>query len=243
MTATTMTREILRAVLLAATLAAGSACASVPVLKVRPTEDFAVTGKGDHAAWEKAGWVGLRRRQPDGHPYETRVKVLYSRTGVYLLMDGADRKITTTGKADFQSLWTEDVFEAFFWTDERFPVYFEYEISPTGSELPLIVPNLAGDFHGWLPYAYEKERRARKATAVEGGARTPGAAISGWRAEVFIPYALLAPLRNVPPAPGTRWRANFYRIDHDDGRETQWDWAPVGPTFHDPERFGVLVFE
>ena len=33
--------------------------------------------------------------------------------------------------------------------------------------------------------------------------------MDGWRAEVFIPFELLNPLRNVPPKAGTRWRANL----------------------------------
>ena len=56
-------------------------------------------------------------------------------------------------------------------------------------------------------------------------------------------FELLSPLRNVPPHPGTRWRANFYRMDHDGGRATSWDWARVGPSFHEFARFGTLVFE
>jgi hypothetical protein len=58
---------------------------------------------------------------------------------------------------------------------------------------------------------------------------------------VFFPYALLRPLQNVPPKPGTRWRGNFYRMDYD-GKPTQWDWAPVGPSFHEYEKFGDLIF-
>jgi hypothetical protein len=42
--------------------------------------------------------------------------------------------------------------------------------------------------------------------------------------------------------PGTRWRANFYRVDHDDGKRTHWEWAPVEKTFHDYRNFGELLF-
>ena len=65
------------------------------------------------------------------------------------------------------------------------------------------------------------DRLTRKATSTIGGPEKPHAAIEGWRAEFFIPYTLLKPLQNVPPEPGTRWRANFYRIDHDEGKLTQ----------------------
>jgi hypothetical protein len=213
-----------------------------PRLTVRATADFEVTGEGANAAWKPAEWIPLRRRQPDGLPYDTRVKILYSTTGIYVLMDASDRTITATMTDDFMDLWTEDVFEVFFWPDEGHPVYFEYEISPLNRELAILVPNFGGQFLGWRPWHYEKDRLVRKATSVTGGPRQAHAQIQGWRAEFFIPYALLKPLPNVPPQPGTRWRANFYRIDHDDGRRTQWMWAPVRGTFHEYQAFGVLLF-
>ncbi len=213
-----------------------------PQLSVRPSDDFDVTGAGDNAAWRRAEWTQLRKRQPDGHPYESRFKVLYSKTGLYFLMDGSDRTLTATMDQDFLDLWNEDVFEVFLWPDERYPVYLEYEISPLNHELPILIPNFGGQFLGWRPWHFEGDRLTRKATTVTGGKKEPHAAIQGWRAEFFIPYTLLKPLQNVPPTPGTRWRANFYRVDYDEGKTTQWDWAPVGPSFHEFQKFGDLLF-
>jgi predicted TIM-barrel fold metal-dependent hydrolase len=211
-------------------------------LRVRPTEDFEVTGEGKAEAWKKVDWEPLHKRTAAGHPYETRIKLLYSKKGIYVLMDATDKKITATRK-DFENLWEEDVFEVFLWPDERDSLYFEYEISPLNYELPILIPNMEGKFLGWRPWHYEGERKIRKATSCVGGARKSGAAVEGWKAEVFIPYDLLTPLRNVPPKPGTRWRANFYRVDYDDGKTTSWDWARVGPSFHEYKKFGTLVFE
>jgi len=213
------------------------------VLRVPRTEDFGVSGRGDSPAWQKARWESLHLRTAREHPYQTRVKVLYSATGLYVLMDATDKKITATMQEDFLDLWTEDVFEFFLWTDERHPVYFEYEISPLGFELPILIPNFQGEFLGWRPWHYEGLRRTRKATTAAGGPKKPGAAVAGWKAEVFLPYDVLKPLGNVPPKPGTRWRANFYRVDYDDGRATSWDWARVGASFHEFRKFGTLVFE
>ncbi len=213
-----------------------------PTLSVKPADDFEVTGTGEHAAWKAAEWTSLQRRQADGHPYDARFKMLYSKTGLYFLMEGTDRKLTATLTEDFMHLWTEDVFEVFLWTDERYPVYLEYEISPLNRELPILIPNFGGQFLGWRPWDYEKDRTTRKATSAIGGPKEPHASIQGWRAEFFIPYAVMKPLQKVPPTPGTRWRANFYRVDYDDGKTTQWDWARVGPSFHEFQKFGDLVF-
>jgi hypothetical protein len=213
-----------------------------PQLSVKLVDDFAVSGVGDNAAWRRAEWTPLNRRQADGHPYDSRFKMLYSTTGLYFLMEGTDRKLTATMTEDFMNLWTEDVFEVFLWTDERYPVYLEYEISPLNRELPILIPNFGGQFLGWRPWHYDGDRVTKKGTSAIGGPKTPNAAIEGWRAEFFIPYTLLKPLQNVPPKVGTRWRANFYRVDYDDGKTTQWDWARVGESFHEFQKFGDLVF-
>ncbi len=113
------------------------------VLHVKPTKDFAVSGDGSAAPWQDVPWVALSKRSGP-HDYDARIKMLYSQRGVYVLFSGTDGRITATMKEDFLDLWNEDVFECFFWTDERHPLYFEYEISPLGYELPILVPNVDG---------------------------------------------------------------------------------------------------
>jgi hypothetical protein len=217
--------------------------ADVKQITVRRCEDFGITGTGSAKAWQSTDWIELNRRPGGHHDYRARFKMLHSATGVYVLFDGSDRVLTATMNQDFQDLWNEDVFECFFWTHEEDPVYFEYEISPLGFELPILVPNLDGQFLGWRPWHYEGPRRIQKEVSSTGGKNQSMAKVSGWRAEVFIPYELLKPLRNVPPRSGTKWRANFYRVDYDDNKVTGWDWARVGPSFHEFKKFGTLVFE
>lgn len=214
-----------------------------PQISVRRCDDFTITGTGNASFWQATEWVNLNRRGKGQLDYTARFKMLYSTTGVYVLFDGTDSTLTATMQEDFLDLWNEDVFECFFWTNESDPVYFEYEISPLGYELPILVPNLEGKFLGWRPWHYEGNRRIQKKVSAQGGQNASGAAVSGWRAEVFIPYELLKPLRNVPPVPGTQWRANFYRVDYDDKKTTAWDWSRVGPSFHDIQNFGTLEFE
>ena len=231
-------------VTLVAACAASVRAEQLPVLRAPATEDFQVTGDGSAAAWKLAPSTRLNRRPGGGkNDYQASFKVLYSKSGIYVLMDASDELLTATMREDFLDLWTEDVFEVFLWPDERYPVYFEYEISPLGYELPIIIPNFEGKFLGWRPWHYEGDRKTRKAVSIVGGRQQSGAKIQGWKAELFFPYDLLQPLQNVPPKPGTRWRANFYRVDYDGGEQMSWDWARVGPSFHEHKKFGKLVFE
>lgn len=217
-----------------------------PEIQVLTCEDFEVTGDGRSPAWEKAEWVPLQVRPKSAHNYKSQFKMLYSKRGLYVLFDGEDKQITASKTEDYLDLWTEDVYECFFWTDERYPIYFEYEISPLGFELPILVPNFDGKFLGWRPWHIGKptqDRLTRKATNARGVPAKSGAPATGWSAEIFIPYEMLKPLSNVPPQAGTKWRANFYRMDYDGGKQGSWDWARVGSSFHEYQSFGNISFQ
>ena len=192
--------------------------------------------------WKETAWIDLAQQgQPDS-AYTTKVKILYSETGIYFLFNCGDKKLTSAMRSDNLNLWEEDVVEVFLWTDETFPVYFEYELSPLNYELPIMVPNNKGHFLGWLPWHYEGDRKTQHATSVTGGKMQSGSPISSWIAEFFIPFKLLAPLSNVPPVSGTKWRANMYRIDYDKGT-MPFAWQKTAGTFHEYNKFGTFIFE
>jgi hypothetical protein len=207
---------------------------------VKKCPDFEVTGDGSNTAWKNTEWINLTPHGK-GMNYATKVKILYSSLGVYCMFHCTDNKITSTMKGDFLDLYREDVVEAFFWTDERIPVYFEYELSPYNFELPIMVPNINGYFLGWTPWHYEGKRLTRHAAKIITDERD-SSNIVAWIAEFFIPFELLKPIVKDPPGSGTRWRANFYRLDYDDG-VSRWTWMPVERNFHDYRHFGTLIFE
>lgn len=207
-------------------------------LVIKQTANFDISGNGDAVEWHSADWIQLQKRKGSSN-YTTRAKLLYSDTGIYGLFSCQDKKITATFKEDFSDLWTEDVVEIFLWTDESMPIYFEYELSPFNYELAILVPNMDGDFLGWKPWRYEGGRKTRHATHIN---RDANGNATEWLGEFFIPYALLKPLKNVPPKKGSTWRINMYRVDHDQ-QHTSWSWKPVLTNFHDYERFGLVRFE
>lgn len=211
---------------------------SLKQLTIKHIDDFEVSGDGTNAAWQNVEWIVLEKRK-GSLEYETKAKFRYSDQGLYALFYCQDKKITATLKEDFADLFKEDVVELFLWTDESTPLYFEYELSPLNYELAILVPNADGDFFGWKPWHYEDKRLTRHATKIS---KNEKGEISSWTAEFFIPYALLKPLRNVPPKKGSQWRINFYRIDYDEAY-TSWVWQPVETNFHDYKNFGVLKFE
>lgn len=212
-------------------------------ITVKKCQDFKITGDGASENWEKTEWIVLNLQGDIPSTYKTRAKVLYSETGMYFLFDCEDKKLTSTMKADNLDLYDEDVVEVFLWTDENFPVYFEYELSPLNYELPIIVPNNKGTFYGWLPWHYEGDRRTQHKTSVTGGKKKSGSLVTGWKGEFFIPYKLLFPLNQVPPVSGTKWRGNLYRIDYDNNGLSEFAWQKTYKTYHEYNNFGTFVFE
>ncbi len=211
-------------------------------LTVKKCSDFKVTGDGSAENWKNAEWINVTIKGTDPATYGTRVKVLYSEKGIYFLFNCEDKKLTSTLNGDFLDLYNEDVVEVFLWPDESFPVYFEYEVSPLNYELPIIIPNYKGTFFGWKPWHYEGERLTQHATSVTGGKKVSGGKVTGWMAEFFIPFKLLVPLNNVPPVSGTKWRANMYRIDYDNGTK-YFAWQKIDKGFHEYNHFGTFIFE
>jgi hypothetical protein len=223
---------------------AGGKKNSKAVYRIVKTDDFEIAGDGNNDNWDKAEWLHLTQRMParEQAKMSTKMKAMYSATGIYFLFFCEDRKITATMLADFMDLWKEDVVEVFLWPDEELPFYFEYEISPLDFELPLLISNQNMELLRWQPFYYEENRKTRHATTVQGGEKKSHAEISSWTAEFFFPYKLLSPLKNLPPQEGTKWRANFYRNDYD-GERASWSWQPTEKSYHEYEKFGTVVFE
>ncbi len=151
-------------------------------LVIKKCEDFRITGDGSSPEWGNSKWIDLQKQGKVISPYYTKVKVLYSATGIYFLFDCEDTRLSATMTADNLNLWEEDVVEIFLWPDESFPVYFEYELSPLNYELPIIIPNKNGTFLGWLPWNYDGDKRTIHATSVTGGQKESGSTITDWKA-------------------------------------------------------------
>lgn len=215
-------------------------------LVIKKTGDFDITGDGSSGNWEETEWVQLSQlNNHDKISYTTRLKILYSDTGMYFFFENEDAVLTATMDENFMELWHEDVVEIFLRPYEEVPVaYFEYELSPLNYELPLLISNDDGNLAHWQPYhnSYQGDRKVRHYTSVSGGVKESGASVDQWMAEIFIPFDLLRPLKNISPESGTRWKANFYRIDYDNG-QTLYAWQPIDRSFHEYEKFGTIIFE
>ena len=228
---------------------------SGPVLKVAKTTDFTVTGEGGNNNWNNSSWQTITERNTsllqqnkwnipadkarNTLHYSTQFKILYSDKGIYCLYECEDSTITATLTEDYANLYDEDVVEAFFWPDTTTSLYFEYELSPLNYELPILILNNKGNTMGWKPWQYSDGRKIIHAIHINKNANAGGR--FSWTAELFIPFALLSPMNNVPPQKGTQWRANFYRIDYDKNAAYS-SWQLTQSSYHDYKNFGTIEF-
>lgn len=159
----------------------------------------------------------------------TTVRVLWSDSFLYLGYHCPFTTITTFEPAELDKerfgLWDRDVVESFINADPaNLRHYTEFELSPNGEKLDLVLKPPNKDF----PWSSHFET----AVKIDHAAKV-------WTAEMKIP---LSSLSDRKPTAGTRWRINFYR--HDAANKAFLAWSPtLSATFHVPERFGTLVFE
>jgi hypothetical protein len=215
---------------------------SGPELVLPRCDDFHLSGQGSAFAWTKAEWTPLTRVGVGKSSYATAAKFCYSSSGLYVLVRCEDRRLTCTLTRDGDDIYREDVIEIFVWPNPSHRVYLQYDLSPLGVELPLLVPNVDGAHFGWSPWHYEGPRRVRKAISILGGKAASMAGCTGWTAEVFLPFDLLVGLAS-PPHPGDRWRGNLYRVDFDELPPSHWAWcAQTGTATHAIDKYGVFTF-
>jgi Carbohydrate family 9 binding domain-like len=215
----------------------------------RPTASFSIPhikSPGDlntlprSATWKKAksAWIVKDcSRSLDYPDLKTEIKGFWSDTDLYLLFTCPYRTLNvflpTQNLEPRRGLWDRDVVEIFLGDDwESIRHYREFEISPTADWIDLAIDlDRRGQNRDW--------RSGWKTTArIDERAKT-------WYAACRIP---LKSVSGKEIKPGTRWRANLYRIDGDgpDPQRRFMCWQPTCVVNRDPnhvpENFGSLVF-
>lgn len=162
----------------------------------------------------------------------TEVRCAWNANEWRILFHATDSDAWATMTERDGSLYEEETVEVFFDPVGDLESYFEIEVNPLGAVLDLV---------------FRKSRSGYKSDRAWDcdGLRTYLRKYAGsWTVELAIPFASVT---ITTPLPGTRWRANFCRIDRPsrDGsipRElTAWS-PPMRANFHTPERFGVVEF-
>lgn len=203
------------------------------------------------ANWDKKEWKDIETIQIKRHmgamPKFVPVvesKMMYDKENLYVIFRVKDRFVKSTVTALNGPVSENSCVEFFFSPDTSKPLnYFNLEINAGGT--PLI-------FHVTKPRAtYDKlsdddikqiEIAHSLPAVVDPEIKEPVT----WTIEYRIPVAMLKKYSNVtPPAPGIKWKGNFYKTGSETSNPNYMTWSFVDhpvPDFHLPQFFGTLVF-
>ena len=207
--------------------------AMIPILHCPHRAAGELSADADSSPWRDIPSVRLADAVTSHAPKQgTEVRALWNGAEWRLLFQVTDKDPWATMTKHDANLYEEEVVEVFLDPAGDLQSYFEIEVNPLGTVLDLVLRKSRSGYKGDVAWDCEGLRTLVRSR--------PG----GWSAEMAIPFASVT---NSPPLAGSRWRANFYRIDRPsrDGsvpRElTAWS-PPLRPNFHTPEKFGIIEF-
>ncbi|HEX2573008.1 MAG TPA: carbohydrate-binding family 9-like protein [Polyangia bacterium] len=225
-----------------------AAAAAAPVQKrlvawrVKP-RTVKLDGKIDEPAWKATASTGPFVRTLDGTPaaQHAEAKALWDDKNLYVAFQLADKDVWSTLDKRDDKLWTQEAVEVFIDADGDGKTYVELQTNPRGAI-----------FDSYLP-AYRQNQNdfdagVKVAVQVDGTVDLREDQDRGWTVEMQIPFEAARgkekEMKNVPPAVGTSWRVNFFRMDLPAGKAQEGSsWSPpLVPDFHALDKFGMLVF-
>jgi hypothetical protein len=204
------------------------------VKSVRAADNVTLSSDPESPFWRDALPVSFAGDNY-GHPLPqllTEVRSRWTNDSLYLLFvcpyEKLNLKPSPDTKKETNQLWNWDVAEAFIGSDfQHIRRYKEFELSPQGEWVDLDIDlDRPHDEHGWMwNSGFETTARIDSKRKI-------------WYGAMRIPFAAID---SRPPRIGTAFRVNFFRAQGapPDRHLLAWQ-APMGESFHVPERFGRL---
>ena len=202
-----------------------------------------IDGKLNEPVWKATPSTGLFVNTLTGQAgaVKTEAKVAWDAKYLYVAFENQDSDVWGEFSKRDDKLWTEEAVEIFIDANNDGKDYIELQVSPQGTIFDSYLPSYRRNQNDW-------NSGMRAKVTVEGTLNKRGDTDKSWVVEIAIPwkdvkgrgsYAL-----SVPPAVGTAWRVNFFRLDKPKtGPQVAVAWsAPLVGDFHKLDRFGEVVF-
>ena len=200
----------------------------------RAREDVAPSTDVTNAFWSGAGVVYAEKAPygKDQPRYRTEVRSRWTEKNLYFLFvcpyEALNLKPSPSTSTETFQLWDWDVAEVFIGSDFRnIGRYKEFEISPQGEWVDLDI-DVSKPHHedGWTwNSGFTVAARIDPARKI-------------WYGAMRIPFSAL---QGDAAAVGDRFRINLFRSQGPAPNRIEVVWQPtMSPTFHTPERFGLL---
>jgi len=179
------------------------------------------------------------------HVPVVQAKLLYDRDALYVMFQVADRYVRAVARAHQDAVCRDSCVEFFFTPGEDLAVgYFNLEMNCGGTVL---------FHHQVVPRQGSVEIDAADVARIDIAHSLPRivdpeiAKPVSWTVEYRLPVDILGKYAASVqrPAPGVRWRGNFYKCADATSHPHWLTWSPVDyprPDFHRPMSFGMIEF-
>ena len=211
---------------------------------VHSSESLVVDGKLDEPIYNQAPKLYLKNsisRERISEPaYTTSVQLVYDDVYLYVSFHCEDMDIYSSYTQRDEHLWKEEAVEVFIDTDSEKNNYVELEVSPN---------NVLFDSYIVDPVNIDVAATAEMdlkdihtAVQVVGTTENRSDQDDSWTVEMAIPLAELMEDFDPQKLKHASWKINFYRINRDKSPLQYMAWSPTQGSFHQPDKFGRIIF-
>ncbi|MFK7923232.1 MAG: carbohydrate-binding family 9-like protein [Bacteroidia bacterium] len=218
---------------------------SPSISAVRTPVPLNIDGKLEEAVYQKTIKIYLQDSRapkiPVSSTYESFAQLAYDDTYLYVAFHCKDPDIHSSFTQRDEHLWKEEAVEVFIDTDLNDPNrYVELQVSPR---------NICYDSFIVDPQNIDVPKTARynlkdfhTAVSVDGTLNQAGDIDQSWTVEMAVPWAEIVPDYDPSQLEKANWRINLYRINVDQEQKLYQAWSPTQGSFHQPQKFGHIIF-
>jgi hypothetical protein len=181
------------------------------------------------------------------HPVTT-CRIAHGPREIYLRYNVHDRYVRCVRQGFQSDVWKDSCVE-FFVQPKPDMGYFNFETNCGGSLLLSYVgvpTRFANKVLNATSVTADQAAGVKVASSLPPRFESKGDEVIDWWVTVTIPIDFMqtyvGPLEDLGARP---WRGNFFKCDNETPRPHYASWSPVGEwlAFHQPEKFGTLMFE
>jgi hypothetical protein len=207
--------------------------------------------RGDRASVKKLGAVvkvdQFLPKSLSRHP-KTSCRVAHDGRNVYLRFDVRDRWVQCQNRRLHGPVWRDSCVE-FFFRPKANKGYFNVEINCGGQMLMFYITDWSRrpdkKLSRYTPLTKEQCAKVAIKTSLNSPIATASSKPVNWWVEAAIPLEILEQyVGKLGDLGGQTWRANFQKCGGDPKHMHWATWNPIGEkaNFHQPDKFGVIVF-
>ena len=214
------------------------------IVSVKTDEPMVIDGQLSESVYQKAYKVFLKnsmdKKVISDPAYETFAQVCHNEEYLFIAFSCKDKDIHSSFTKRDEYLWKEEVIEVFIDTDSKPNNYIELEVSPRNVLFDSYIVNPKEiDVPATIKFDLKD---IKTAVAVKGTVNKRNDDDQWWTVEMALPLKEMVADYSPDKLPAYSWKINFYRINDDKSPLKFMAWSPTQGSFHQPDKFGTIIF-